>query len=159
MSDSQMSVAWAHSVSVFAGVMLIVGSGFQAFEAQAAIVDDDYLVVLPDHSYVFDLTAWGWIHLLICLALAAIGVCLLTGQGWALAAGIVVAGLAALPKIRVPAALRDSRDRDRRRGDLVARLGSPAGEESLVQHRFGFDEGHRSWRTTARRIPERGWSA
>jgi hypothetical protein len=98
MSDSkfQMSGSWAYGVSVFAGVMMIVGGGFQALEALAAIVNDKYLVVLPEYIYAFDLTAWGWIHLVIGLALVAIGICLLMGQGWARVAGIVVAGLAAL---------------------------------------------------------------
>jgi hypothetical protein len=98
MSDSklQMSASWAHGLSVFAGVMMIVGGGFQAFEALAAIVNDQYLVVLPNYIYAFDLTVWGWIHLLIGLGLVAIGICLLMGQGWARIAGIVVAGLAAL---------------------------------------------------------------
>jgi hypothetical protein len=91
-----MSASWAQGISVFAGVMMIVGGGFQALEALAAIVNDQYLVVLPNYIYAFDLTAWGWIHLLIGLALVAIGICLLMGQGWAQIAGIVVAGLAAL---------------------------------------------------------------
>ena len=98
MSESrfQMSASWAQGISVFAGVMMIVGGGFQALEALAAIVNDQYLVVLPNYIYAFDLTVWGWIHLLIGLALVAIGICLLMGQGWARIAGIVVAGLAAL---------------------------------------------------------------
>ena len=98
MSDRkvQMTASWAHSITVFAGVMMIVGGGFQAFEALAAIVNDKYLVVLPNYVYAFDLTVWGWIHLLIGLALVAIGISLLLGQGWARMAGIVVAALAAL---------------------------------------------------------------
>jgi len=52
--------------------------------------------VLPNYIYSFDLTAWGWIHLIIGLALVLIGICLLMGQGWAKIAGIVVAGIAAL---------------------------------------------------------------
>jgi hypothetical protein len=86
----------AQGVSVFAGIMLIVGGGFEALQAIAAIVNDKYLVVLPNYVYSFDLTVWGWIHLLIGLALVAIGISLLMGQGWARVAGIVVAALAAL---------------------------------------------------------------
>ena len=86
----------AQGVSVFAGIMLIVGGGFEALQAIAAIVNDKYLVVLPNYVYSFDLTVWGWIHLLIGLALVAIGISLLMGQGWARIAGIVVAALAAL---------------------------------------------------------------
>jgi hypothetical protein len=98
MSDQklQMAGSWAHGVTVFAGVMMIVGGGFQAFEALSAIVNDQYLVVAPNYIYSFDLTAWGWIHLIIGLALVVTGICLLMGQGWAKIAGIVVAGIAAL---------------------------------------------------------------
>ncbi len=53
-------------------------------------------MVAPNYIYTFDLTAWGWIHLLIGLAFVAIGICLLLGQGWALIAGIVVAAISAL---------------------------------------------------------------
>jgi len=51
MSDRkvQMTASWAHSITVFAGVMMIVGGGFQAFEALAAIVTEKYLVVLPNY--------------------------------------------------------------------------------------------------------------
>ena len=86
----------AHGVSVFAGIMLILGGAFEALQAIAAIVNDKYLVVLPNYVYAIDLTVWGWIHLLIGLALVAIGISLLLGQGWARIAGIVVAALAAL---------------------------------------------------------------
>jgi len=86
----------AHGVSVFAGIMLILGGAFQALQAIAAIVNDKYIVVLPNYVYAFDLTLWGWVHLLIGLALVAIGISLLMGQGWARLAGIVVAALAAL---------------------------------------------------------------
>ncbi len=86
----------AHGVSVFAGIMLILGGGFEALQAIAAIVNDKYLVVLPNYVYAFDLTTWGWIHLLIGLALVAIGISLLLGQGWARMAGVVVAAVAAL---------------------------------------------------------------
>ncbi|GAA3630125.1 DUF7144 family membrane protein [Microlunatus ginsengisoli] len=98
MSDQKMQMAapWAHGVTVFAGVILIVGGGFQAFEALAAIVHDKYLVVLPNYIYAFDLTTWGWIHLILGLALVLVGICLLMGQGWAHIAGIVLAGLSAI---------------------------------------------------------------
>ena len=92
----ELPVPVAHGVSVFAGIMLILGGGFEALQAIAAIVNDKYLVVLPNYVYAFDLTTWGWIHLLIGLALIAISISLLLGQGWARMAGIVVAALAAL---------------------------------------------------------------
>ena len=96
VTSEPMSPKWTAGLSTFAGVLLIVGGGFQSLEALAAIVNDEYLVVTPNYIYTFDLTAWGWIHLLTGLALVAIGICLLLGQGWALIAGIVVAAVSAL---------------------------------------------------------------
>ena len=95
-TSDHMSPSRAANISFVAGVLLIVGGGFQSIEALAAIVKDEYLVVTPNYIYTFDLTAWGWIHLLIGLALVAIGICLVLGQGWAQVAGIVVAAISAL---------------------------------------------------------------
>ena len=94
--DHQMAASSAHGISFFAGLLLILAGVFQALEALSAIVNDQYLVATPRYIYTFDLTAWGWIHLLIGLALVAIGICLLLGQGWALMAGIVIAGVSAV---------------------------------------------------------------
>jgi hypothetical protein len=95
-TSDYMSPSRAADISLVAGLLLIVGGGFQSIEAVAAIVKDEYLVVTPNYIYTFDLTAWGWIHLLIGLALVVIGICLLLGQGWAQVAGIVAAAISAL---------------------------------------------------------------
>ena len=68
MADTQPVSPLAHGTAVFAGVLMIIGGAFQAVEALAAIVNDKYLVVLPEYIYAFDLTpgagftcwsAWG----------------------------------------------------------------------------------------------------
>ena len=58
-------------------------------------------------NYLFDvdLTAWGWVHMLIGAAAVLIGVCLLLGQYWALIAGICVAVRLGARELRVPAVL------------------------------------------------------
>jgi len=76
--------------------MLIVAGAFEVIQSIAAIANDEYLVVLPNYVFSIDVTGWGWIHLLIGLILAAIGVFLLLGKGWARIAGIVIAGISAL---------------------------------------------------------------
>ena len=96
MADTQPVSPVAHGTAVFAGVLMIIGGAFQALEALAAIVNDKYLVVLPQYIYAFDLTLWGWIHLLVGLGLLAIGIALLQGQTWARMAGIVIAVISAI---------------------------------------------------------------
>ena len=96
MAGTQSVSPWAHGIAVFAGVIMIVGGAFQAVEGLAAIVHDQWLVALPNYIYAFDLTLWGWLHLLVGLALLAIGIFLIKGQTWARVAGIILAGISAL---------------------------------------------------------------
>ena len=96
MASTQTVSPWAHGLAVFSGVVMVVGGAFQALEGLAGIVNDKYLVVLPNYLYAFDLTVWGVIHLLVGLALVVIGVSLLRGQTWARVAGIIAAAVAAI---------------------------------------------------------------
>ena len=96
MASTQTVSPWAHGFAVFAGVVMVVGGAFQALEGLAGIVNDKYLVVLPNYLYAFDLTVWGVIHLLVGLALVVIGVSLLRGQTWARVAGIFAAAVSAI---------------------------------------------------------------
>ena len=103
MADTQTPTAgtqsvspWAHGIAVFAGVIMIVAGAFQAVEGLAGIVHDQWLVALPNYIYAFDLTLWGWLHLLVGLALLAIGIFLLRGATWARVAGIIVAVISAI---------------------------------------------------------------
>jgi hypothetical protein len=96
MASTQTVSPWAHGIAVFAGVIMIVGGAFQALEGLAGIVRDEWLVVLPNYIYAFDLTVWGVIHLLVGLALVVIGASLLRGQTWARVAGMIVAVISAI---------------------------------------------------------------
>ena len=96
MASTQTVSPWAHGIAVFAGVVMIIGGAFQALEGLSGIVHDKYLVVAPSTIYAFDVTVWGVIHLLVGLALLAIGIALLRGQTWARIAGIIVAAVAAI---------------------------------------------------------------
>ena len=96
MASTQTVSPWAHGLAVFAGLAMIIGGAFQALEGLAAVVNDKWLVVLPQYIYAFDLTVWGVIHLLVGLALLVIGVSLLRGQTWARVAGMIVAVISAI---------------------------------------------------------------
>jgi hypothetical protein len=96
MTSTQAVSPWAHGVAVFAGVIMIVGGAFQALQGLAGILRDQWLVVLPNYIYAFDLTVWGVIHLLVGLALVVIGASLLRGQTWARVAGLIVAVVSAI---------------------------------------------------------------
>lgn len=96
MADTRPTSPLAHGIAVFAGVIMIVAGAFQAIEGLAGIVNDQYLVVLPNYFLAFDITLWGWLHLLVGLALLAIGIFVLRGATWARVAGMILAGISAL---------------------------------------------------------------
>ena len=48
-----------------------------------AILNDDFFVVTRNYTFDLDVTAWGWIHLILGIVIAIAGVCLFMGQTWA----------------------------------------------------------------------------
>ena len=86
----------AYGVSVFAGVLLATLAVFQMLEGVAAIAEDEVFVTGIDYVYKFDVTTWGWIHLIIGAVALAVAVGILTGRWWALVAGMTLAVLSAL---------------------------------------------------------------
>jgi hypothetical protein len=88
--------AWAGGVSVFGGVTLATIGLLQFFEGLSAILTDNVFVSTADYVYKFDLTTWGWIHLIVGLIAVAVGVAILAGQPWAMATGIGIAALSVM---------------------------------------------------------------
>jgi hypothetical protein len=89
----QRESPWASGLTVFAGSMMMVVGVWQALAGIAALVNDDLYVATPNYIYAFDLTGWGWIHLLLGLLVAGAGFGVLRGQMWARIIGIVAASL------------------------------------------------------------------
>lgn len=88
--------AWAEGIAIFAGAMLTTLGVFQALQGLSAVAKDDLFVRTPNYVFDIDLTAWGWVHILIGAVAVLVGVCLLLGQYWALVAGVCVAVVSAL---------------------------------------------------------------
>ncbi len=88
--------AWAEGIAIFAGSILATIGVFQFLEGLSAAANDDVFVRTPNYLFDLDLTAWGWVHMIIGAVAVLVGVCLLLGQYWALIAGICIAVLSAL---------------------------------------------------------------
>ena len=86
----------AYGVTIFAGVMLATLAAFEILQGLSAVLKDDVFVVGLEYTYKIDLTAWGWIHMLIGVIGLAVGVGILKSQVWAFSAGIGFAVLSAL---------------------------------------------------------------
>ncbi|MBO1333579.1 hypothetical protein [Streptomyces sp. VRA16 Mangrove soil] len=85
--------AWATGGMMFAGVLMLVSGVLGILNGIAGIAKDDVYGRIGDYVYSFNLTTWGWIHLIIGVLVAITGWGLLKGADWARGAGI---GLAAL---------------------------------------------------------------
>jgi hypothetical protein len=87
--------AWAVGGSIFAAATMFVGGLFQFFEGLVALINGgDFFVRTPNYVFRFDATAWGWIHLIIGVAVAACGLAIFTGNIVARSVGILIAVLA-----------------------------------------------------------------
>jgi hypothetical protein len=94
--DETTGGAWAFGIVTFAGVMLVTVATFQILEGIAAIAKDEVFVLGSDYVYKFDVTTWGWIHVVLGAIGLATGIGLLAGQTWARITGIALAVVGAL---------------------------------------------------------------
>ncbi|TCC49170.1 hypothetical protein E0H75_20605 [Kribbella capetownensis] len=81
---------------LFAGVMMVMSGGFQAFSGLVALFENEFYVSTRNYLFQFDATAWGWIHLLFGIAVLLAGLAVMAGQTWARVVGIILAVLSAL---------------------------------------------------------------
>ena len=91
-SDSGYSVV-AVGVMLFASVLMIVGGIMQAIQGLVALVDDTFFVVGKEYMFKFDVTTWGWAHLVFGVVVALAGFALLTGATWARVVVIILAAV------------------------------------------------------------------
>jgi len=87
---------WAVGFILFAGVMMVMSGGFQAFSGLVALFENEFYVSTRNYLFQFDATAWGWIHLLFGIAVLLAGFAVMAGQTWARVVGIILAVLSAL---------------------------------------------------------------
>ncbi|WP_040518811.1 DUF7144 family membrane protein [Gordonia neofelifaecis] len=84
---------FAGGTTFAAAILLFVAGLLGLFQGISAVAKDDLIVVGPQYTYAFDLTTWGWIHIIVGILGMIIAVGLLVGQTWARAAAIVIAAL------------------------------------------------------------------
>jgi hypothetical protein len=77
----------------FAGFIMIITGVLGAIQGLTAIIKDDAAIYAAGTVVVFDVTQWGWVHLIFGLILVLVGVSLLNGATWARVAAIILVGL------------------------------------------------------------------
>ncbi len=87
---------WAAGWSGFAGIMLIIIGVMDIIQGLVALIEDKFYVIGQEWVFEFDVTAWGWIHLIVGVILIFSGVGIFSGNVAARTVGVIVAGLAAI---------------------------------------------------------------
>ena len=95
-SELPRASSWAMTGIMFAASMLVVIGSFQIIAGLAAIINDEFFVKTRHYAFNLDVTAWGWIHLILGVLLVVTGSALFANKTWA---GVTAIGLAMLSAI------------------------------------------------------------
>ncbi|MFJ5923965.1 hypothetical protein ACIQF6_15345 [Kitasatospora sp. NPDC092948] len=81
---------------LFAGVLMLVGGLLELFRGIMAVARDDIFVTTPRYVFKFDLTSWGWIHVVVGALVALTGIFVIRGVVWARMVGVVIVSISVL---------------------------------------------------------------
>jgi hypothetical protein len=87
---------WAVGGIVFAASMLTLLGVFQAISGLVALFNDEFFVQVRNYTFHLDVTAWGWIHLILGILMLVVGFGLFGRRTWAGVTAIMLAMLSAL---------------------------------------------------------------
>lgn len=94
MSETRSSAAVG--LTVFAGTIMVMIGALHAIQGLVALLNDTFYVVGDEYVFSFDVTTWGWTHLLLGILVVFAGVFVFRGAVWARTIGVIVAVLSAL---------------------------------------------------------------
>ena len=93
--DNEVS-GWAVGWTWFAGIIMVLGGIWWIFMGIVALANDTFFVVVPDYIFKFDVTTWGWIHIILGIVIMLAGFYLFSGAVWARTVGVIITVLWAL---------------------------------------------------------------
>jgi hypothetical protein len=90
--DGPGGSSMAHSgATVLAATVLMLSGLWSFFVGLTAVLKQSFFVAQPNYTFQFSVHGWGWIHLILGIVVLAAGACVLLGQTWAKALGILLA--------------------------------------------------------------------
>jgi len=90
---SSVKQGFAVGGSIGAAIILVTVGIVQIFQGIAAVAENEMFIVGIEYVYKFDLTTWGWIHIVFGVVVLLVGLALFTGATWARVFAIVIASL------------------------------------------------------------------
>jgi hypothetical protein len=80
-------VGWVY----FAGILMIIIGVLQSIAGLAALLNNNFYLVNHGDLVVFDITAWGWIHLILGIVILAASNAVFSGRVWGRTIGVILA--------------------------------------------------------------------
>jgi len=93
MTSQQDVSGWAVGWTAFAAILMIIMGFFHSIAGLVAILEDDLIVLTPNYIFQFDVSTWGWIHLIAGIIELLAGFYLFTGAVWARVIGVIIVAL------------------------------------------------------------------
>jgi len=84
---------WAGGLTIFAAVMLMIAGVLDIFRGIMGIAQDDVFITTRNYVFQFDLTGWGWVHLILGAVAVIVSLGLFQDSLWARVGGVAIAGL------------------------------------------------------------------
>jgi hypothetical protein len=85
---------WAVGWTMFAAIMMGLQGIWWFMAGLVALFNQEFYVVGREYIFQFDVSTWGWIHLIVGIVLVAASVGLYSGAVWARATGVIMASIA-----------------------------------------------------------------
>lgn len=95
MNEEKVASGWA----VFAGVMLIIVGALNVIYGLAAVLNDDILVTGGQGAIIADISAWGWVHLVLGSIMVLTGLGLFSGAPSARVMAVVFVTINAIAQV------------------------------------------------------------
>jgi hypothetical protein len=83
----------AVGTTVAAAIILIIGGVCHAMQGIVGIASNEFYVATQRWIFQFDVTTWGWIHVVVGLIAVLAGVGLFSGAVWARTVAVLVAAV------------------------------------------------------------------
>jgi hypothetical protein len=83
----------AVGVTITAAIILILAGIFDAMQGVVGLATNEFYVTTQKWIFQFDVTTWGWIHIVVGLIAVLAGIGLFSGAVWARTLGVIIAAV------------------------------------------------------------------
>ncbi|HEX6249384.1 MAG TPA: hypothetical protein VFZ64_16060 [Nocardioidaceae bacterium] len=83
----------AVALTATAGILMVMAGIFHAIQGLVALFNDEFFVFGEEYIFKFDVTSWGWIHLIAGTIITLAGIALFQGAVWARTIAVILAGV------------------------------------------------------------------